>query len=115
VSGPVTLSASEALELPLSAAEFAQLRWVTARLPGAWTVSRRRRRLLFLGLAAPGFLAVFATPLHQSLAVLLAGFVLFAAACLFRARTERLFVRAEAAAVWPPLPSTLSREDHSHA
>jgi hypothetical protein len=105
LSDPVTLAAPHALDLPLSAAEFAHLRWITARVPLAWTTSRRRRRLLFLGLAAPGFLAVFATPLHQTLAVLLAGFVLFAAACLFRARTERLFVRAEAAALWPPTPS----------
>ena len=32
-----------------------------------------------------------------------------------RPRTERLFVRAEAAAVWPPLPPSLSKEDHPHA
>jgi hypothetical protein len=115
VSDPVALPAPEALDPPLSAAEFAQLRWLTARLPGAWTASRRRRRLMFLGLAAPGFLAVFAAPLHQTLAVLLAGLVLFAAACLFRARSERLFVRAEAAAVWPAPPPSLSREDHPHA
>ena len=103
------------LEPPLSAGEFARLRWLTARLPGRWTASRRRRRLLFLGLAAPGFLCVFATPLHQNLAVLLAGFVLFGAACVFRARTERLFVRAEAAAVWPPSPPSMSREIRPHA
>lgn len=103
------------LDPPLSAREFVQLRWLTARLPTAWTTSRRRRRLLFLGLAAPGFLCVFATPLHQNLAVLLAGFLLFGAACGFRARTERLFARAEAAAVWPPTPPSLSKEDHPHA
>ena len=112
--GP-TASVATDLDPPLSAAEFARLRWLTARLPSAWTTSRRRRRLLFLGLATPGFVAVFATPLHQNLAVLLLGFVLFGAACLFRARTERLFVRAEAAAVWPPLAPSLSRENHPHA
>ena len=103
------------LDPPLSSGEFARLRWLTARLPAAWTASRRRRRLLFLGLASPGFLCVFATPLHQNLAVLLAGFLLFGAACVFRALTERLFIRAEAAAVWPPLSPSLSREDHPHA
>ena len=103
------------LDPPLSAAEFARLRWLTARLPAAWTTSRRRRRLLFLGLGAPGFLCVFATPLHQNLAVLLAGFLLFGAACGFRARTERLFVRAEAAAVWPPLSPSVTKENRPHA
>ena len=85
----------------LSAAEFADLQ-ALVRLFGSWVRSRRRRRLLFLALAAPGFLAVFATPLHQNLAVLAMGFLLFAAACAFRARTEPLFARAEAAALWPP-------------
>jgi MFS family permease len=108
-------TASAPLDPPLSAGEFARLRWLTSRLPAAWTAGRRRRRLLFLGLAAPGFLCVFATPLHQNLAVLVMGFVLFGAACAFRARTERLFVRAEAEAVWPPLPPTFSREDQTHA
>jgi hypothetical protein len=108
-------SANASLEPPLSADEFARLRWLTARVPARWTASQRRRRLLFLGLSAPGFLCVFATPLHQNLAVLLAGFLLFGAACVFRARTERLFVRAEAAAVWPPSPPSRSREIHPHA
>lgn len=110
-----TITAPDPLDPPLSAGEFARLRWLTAHLPGAWTASRRRRRLLFLGLAAPGFLCVFATPLHQNLAVLLAGFLLFGAACGFRAHTERLFVRAEAAAVWPPLSPSMSWEDQPHA
>jgi hypothetical protein len=113
--GPVGTLVPDGLDPPLSAGEFARLRWLTARLPSAWTASRRRRRLLFLCLAAPGFAVVFATPLHQNLAVLFVGFVLFGAACLFRARTERLFVRAEATAVWPPLPPSLCREDHPDA
>ena len=113
--GPSATLATDGLDPPLSAGEFALLRWLTARLPAGWTSSRRRRRLLFLGLAAPGFAAVFATPLHQNLAVLMVGFLLFGAATVFRVRTERLFVRAEAAAVWPPLPPSLSREDHPHA
>jgi len=113
--GPAAPLVRDDRDPPPSAGEFARLRWLTARLPSAWTASRRGRRLLFLGLAAPGFAAVFATPLHRNLALLLAGFVLFGAACLFRARTESLFVRAEAAAVWPPMPPSLSREDHPHA
>ena len=97
----------------LSAAEFAALQ-VLARLFGSWAPSCRRRRLLFLALAAPGFFAVFATPLHQNPALLGAGLLLFAAACGFRARTEPLFARAEAAALWPPdLP--LVRPETPHA
>jgi len=92
---------SNALPVSLSAAEFADLQ-ALARLFGYWVRRRRRRRLLFLGLAAPGFFAVFATPLHRNLAVLVTGLLMFAAACLFRARTEPLFARAEAAALWPP-------------
>lgn len=95
-------SAPENLEPPLSGAEFARLRWLTARLPAPWIRSPRRRRFFFLGLAAPGFLAVFATPLHQNFALLVAGFVMFAAAWIFRRHTEGLFARAEAADLWPP-------------
>jgi hypothetical protein len=41
------------------------------------------------------------------------GFLLFAAACAFRARTEPLFARAEAAALWPPnLPPDRSETPH---
>jgi hypothetical protein len=106
---------AQALEPPLSGAEFRRLVRLAGRLPRSWTASARRRRFLFLGLAAPGFAAVFATPLHQNLAVLLFGFGLFAAAWVFRRRTERVFARAEAAALWPPtLPST-SPETASHA
>jgi hypothetical protein len=84
-------------------------------MPLAWTATARRRRLLFLGLAAPGFLGVFATPIHQNLAVLVAGFGLFGAACIFRARTERVFVRAEAAALWPPVGAASDKGDFRHA
>ena len=93
-----------ALNAPLGAADFVGLGRLRARLPLAWTRSRRRRRLLFLGLASPGFLLVFLAPLHRDLALLLAGFPLFAAALVFRARTEPLFARGEAAALWPPSP-----------
>jgi hypothetical protein len=72
-----------------------------ARLPAPWTATRRRRRLLFLALAAPGFFAVFATPLHRNFFLMLAGFLMFAAAAVFHVRTEPLF---EAAAVSDPQP-----------
>ena len=74
---------------------------LVGRIPAPWTATRRRRRLLFLALAAPGFFAVFATPLHRSFFLMLAGFLLFAAAAVFHARTEPLF---EAAAVSDPQP-----------
>lgn len=61
----------------------------------------RNRRLLFLALAAPGFFAVFGTIYHHQFFVMVAGFVLFGAAVLFRSRTEPLFERAEAADLWP--------------
>ena len=64
----------------------------------------RRRRVLFLALAAPGFAGVFATPLHRSLGLLGLGGLLFATAVVFRTRTEPVFIRAEAAALWPPCP-----------
>ncbi|TAL36843.1 MAG: hypothetical protein EPN98_04380 [Phenylobacterium sp.] len=97
---------------PLSARELARLTAVTSRLPSAWLLTVRRRRLLFLGLAAPGFLAVFTTTLHHNFFVLVAGFVLFGAAVLFRAVSEPLFVRAKAADIWPPesFPSSRKRE-----
>jgi len=103
------------LEGPLSPAELRQLGGVARSLPLAWTATPRRRRFLFLGLAAPGFLAVFATPLHQDLAALLAGFGLFGAACVFRRRTERVFVRAEAAALWPPVGAGPPKGGFHHA
>ena len=97
------------LDRPLSGTEFLRLQML-AKLRPSWTQTARRRRLLFLALAAPGFFAVFATPLHRQLVLLIAGLALFAAACLFRARTEPLFRRAEAAALWPPPLSPRSSE-----
>ena len=102
-----------AAPVSLSPTEFAGLQ-ALARLFGPWARSRRRRRLLFLALAAPGFFAVFSTPLHQNLAILVTGLLMFAAACAFRARTEPVFVRAEAAALWPPSPPP-PRPESSHA
>jgi len=86
---------------PLSPAQFAALSRISARLPSRWIATRRRRRFLFLALAAPGFLAVFATPLHHQFLLLIVGFLLFGAAVLFRVRTEPLFIRADAAELWP--------------
>jgi hypothetical protein len=85
----------------LTPAEFAALSTLAARLPARWIATRRRRRFLFLGLASPGFFAVFGTPSHHQLWLMVMGFLLFAAAVLFRVRTEPLFVRADAADLWP--------------
>ena len=90
--------------------------WLAARLPTSWISTRRRRRLLFLALAAPGFFAVFATPLHRSVFVMLAGGVLFGAAVLFRARTELNFERTYPAnASLGPAPSTPKPTEFPHA
>ena len=92
---------------------FAQ---AAARLPARWTAGRKQRRLLFLALAAPGFAAVFAAPLHRSLVVMLAGGLLFGAAALFRARTEPLFERADAAnATSEPDPTNPTLTEPPHA
>ena len=95
---------------PLSATGSKRLGSLCACLPPRWTQTPRRRRFLFLALAAPGFAAVFATPLHRNLLVLVAGFLLFAAAVIFRRRTEGVFARAEAAVFWPPPFNPRSKE-----
>ena len=101
---------------PLEARERARLAWLSRRLPPAWVSSVRHRRLLFLGLAAPGFLAVFTTTLHHNFFLLIGGFVLFAGAVLFRAVSEPLFVRATAAAAWSPDPvSSPPPPEYPHA
>lgn len=106
-------STAIALDPPLSAHEFARFARLARWLPTAWTLSARRRRLLVLVLAAPGFVGLVATPLHRNLFILLAGAALFAAALAFRRLTEGAFVRAEAAALWPPSPT--SRPEPRHA
>jgi hypothetical protein len=103
------------LEGPLSPGELRRLGGLASRMPLACTATPRRRRFLFLGLAAPGFGAVFATPVHQNLAVLIAGFGLFGVACAFRRRTERVFVHAEAAALWPPVGADTDKGGLHHA
>ena len=72
----------------LTPAQFAALSRLSARLPARWISTRRRRRFLFLALAAPGFLAVFGTPLHHQFLLMVVGFLLFGAAAIFRIRTE---------------------------
>lgn len=96
----------------LGTGELALLTRVSAKLPHAWLLTVRRRRFLFLGMAAPGFLAVFTTTLHHNFFVLVAGFLLFGAAVLFRLLTEPVFLRAQTAEIWPsrPLSSSRSRE-----
>jgi len=100
---------------PLSPGEFALFSRLTGALPSPWIATRRRRRFLFLALAAPGFFAVFATPIHHSLIAMLVGFVLFGAAIAFRLKTEPLFERAQAAALWPsPDPASPATKDTRH-
>ena len=89
---------------PLDCDALGRLGW-RARLPLAMTTSPRRRRLLVLGLAAPGFVLITTAPLHRTFGLLALGTVLFAAALIFRRQTEPAFVRAEAAGHWPPPPS----------
>lgn len=86
-----------------------------SRLPAAWTGSVRSRRLLVVGLSAPGFLATFATPFHQNSGLLLAGLAAFAAALIFRVRTESLFLRAAKAGAWPPATLDPRLRETSHA
>jgi hypothetical protein len=99
---------------PLSARDLARLAWLARRLPSAWVASRRRRRLLFLALAAPGFFAVFDTILHHNFFLMLAGFVLFAAAVIFRLRTEPLIERAVVAGLWPLPHSVIPPAKDTH-
>ena len=88
---------------------------MAAALPRRWLATPRRRRLLFLALAAPGFFTVFATPLHRSLFLALIGFPLFAAAVVFRMRTEPLFAKSDAAGGRPALDlSTASLKETPH-
>ncbi len=101
------------LEAPLTPADFRRLARLSARLPLAWTASPRRRRLLLVGLAAPGFLLVAATPLHRLLALMVLGAALFVLALVFRRKTEPVFLRAEAADLWPPVVP--ARPENPHA
>jgi hypothetical protein len=85
---------------------------MAAALPRRWLATPRRRRLLFLALAAPGFFTVFATPLHRNLFLALTGFPLFAAAVVFRLRTEPLFAEQVPAGPRPdPEPSTANLKE----
>lgn len=88
---------------------------LASRAPSRWSRTRRRRRLLFLALCAPGFVAIFATPLHHNFFLLVFGIVLFAAAALFRALTEPLFERADVAGPLITPPSPPPSENSRHA
>ena len=90
--------------------------WMAGRLPARWIATQRRRRLLFLALAAPGFFAVFGTALHRNLFVAIAGVVLFGLAALFRMRTEPLFEAPSTAASHPNSdPSVTTPPERRHA
>ena len=117
-AAPISLDPPPLAEDPpaLTPAEFAALSRLTARLPARWIATRRRRRFLFLALAAPGFFAVFGTPFHHQLWLMVLGFLLFGAAVLVRVRTEPLFVRADAADLWPsPSRPTPASKESRHA
>ena len=60
--------------------------------PEAWWSTARRRRFLFLGLSAPGFLGVAALPLHENLWALLLGLAGMGLACGFRTLSEPMFL-----------------------
>src|SRR5258708_3264198 len=96
----------------LTPAEFTALSMLAARLPARWIATRRRRRFLFRVLAAPGFFAVFGTPFHPQLLLMIVGFLLFGAAVFSRIRPEPLFVCADVADLWPSpsRPSPASKE-----
>jgi len=79
---------------PLAALRPGVLSRLALRPPLAWTSTRRRRRLLFLALAAPGFIAVFTTTLHRNLFIAAAGMAMFAAAVFFRRQTEAILDQA---------------------
>ena len=98
----------------MSPRDFARLAWLNRHLPGVWTSTRRRRRILFLALAAPGFLAVFGTTYHHNFFVMLAGFALFGAAVVFRAVSEPLFVQASGDNLLP-CPHSSSHKDSPDA
>lgn len=103
-------------ESPLAGRELDRLGRLVTMLPVTWIASRRRRRLLFLALSAPGFFAFFGTNYHRNFFAMFAGLVLFLGAVVFRLRTEPLFVRAEAADLLPrPLPRPDTRKENRHA
>ena len=100
----------------LTSGQIMSLARFSAIIPQLWLATRRRRRIFFLGLAAPGFLAVFATPLHGRFFIMLAGFLLFAAAALFRTLTEPLFARADPTGILRSLASSVpEKKDSSNA
>ena len=90
--------------------------FVAGALDGGIGVSRLDTRAADgqLPLAAPGFFAVFGTILHHNFFLMLAGFVLFAAAVIFRQRTEPLFERAAAAGLWPLPHSVIPPAKDTH-
>jgi hypothetical protein len=82
------------------------LRWqfpvwrLAMRLPEAWRRTPRRRRFLFLGLLAPGFLSVAALPLHHNLWALLVGLAGMGLAYGFRRLSEPLFLSTGDVNAW---------------
>jgi hypothetical protein len=77
--------------LPSLAWQFAAWR-LAMRLPEGWRRTPRRRRFLFLGLCAPGFLSVAALSLHHNLWALLLGLAGMGLAYAFRTLSEPMFL-----------------------
>lgn len=78
---------------PLSPLGWQFAAWRLAmRLPEAWRRTPRRRRFLFLGLCAPGFMDVAALPLLHNLWALLLGLAGMGLAYGFRRLSEPMFL-----------------------
>lgn len=89
--------------LPPLAWQFAAWR-LAMRLPVAWRRTPRRRRFLFLGLCAPGFLGVATLPLHHDLWALLFGLAGMGLAYGFRSLSEPMFLTAGDGNAWVQIP-----------
>lgn len=83
------------------------------QLPSVWTQTARSRRLLHIGLCAPGFALVFATSLHGQMVLAVLGGMLFALAVGIRSVTEPVFAQADSACA--PSPFHIQSEAHPHA
>jgi hypothetical protein len=81
------------LALPLIPLAWRLATWRLAmRLPQGWRRTPRRRRFLFLGLSAPGFVTVAALPLHHNLWALLLGLAGMGLAYGLRTLSEPMFL-----------------------
>jgi len=97
----------------LASAKLAKgMRRALGRAPTALTRSPRRRRLLALGLCAPGFFGIASTPFHRNLGLLAAAAAAFAAALAYRRLSEPFHIKAETTAQ-RPCPDPLHEDAHA--